>query len=184
MNVYDFDKTICDGDTAANFYLFLLRRYPRLLWRLPKVLVAGALFSLKLISGVQVRNMFYPAFMPFIDVEFEASVFWEERSNKIRSWYLAQCRPDDVITTASPDCLMRPIVKKLGVRLIATKVNIKTGRVIGKDNRGTVKPLNFLCEYPDAVIDNFYSDSHSDDPMAALAKKAFLVHGDEIMPWS
>ena len=37
--------------------------------------------------------------------------------------------------------------------------------------------------YPDAGIENFYSDSHSDDPLARLAQKAWLVKGDRLLPW-
>ena len=29
MNVYDFDKTIYDGDSTADFYLFSLRRHKK-----------------------------------------------------------------------------------------------------------------------------------------------------------
>ena len=32
-------------------------------------------------------------------------------------------------------------------------------------------------------IDEFYSDSHSDDPLAKISKKAFLVKGDRILDW-
>lgn len=33
------------------------------------------------------------------------------------------------------------------------------------------------------MIDEFYSDSHSDDPLARLAKQAFLVKGEKLTPW-
>ena len=31
MNVYDFDKTIYDGDSTADFYLFSLGRHKKIL---------------------------------------------------------------------------------------------------------------------------------------------------------
>ena len=36
MNVYDFDKTIYDGDSSVDFYKFSLKRHPKLarLWLL------------------------------------------------------------------------------------------------------------------------------------------------------
>ena len=44
MNVYDFDNTILRGDSTALFYLYCLRRTPRMLLRLPG-LAFGALFG-------------------------------------------------------------------------------------------------------------------------------------------
>ena len=37
--------------------------------------------------------------------------------------------------------------------------------------------------YDEGKIEAFYSDSHSDDPMAALAERAFLVKGERLLPW-
>ena len=42
MNVYDFDKTIYDGDSTMHFYLFCLRRHPRI-FPLAVPLVRGAI---------------------------------------------------------------------------------------------------------------------------------------------
>ena len=46
MNVYDFDNTIIRGDSTALFYMYCLRRTPRMVLRLP-ALAWGALFVLK-----------------------------------------------------------------------------------------------------------------------------------------
>ena len=35
MNVYDFDKTIYDGDSTLDFYLFSLKKNPMLIRFLP-----------------------------------------------------------------------------------------------------------------------------------------------------
>ena len=32
-------------------------------------------------------------------------------------------------------------------------------------------------------IEDFYSDSHSDDPMAGIAKRAFMVRGEKLSEW-
>ena len=39
----------------------------------------------------------------------------------------------------------------------------------------------FKEKFPDAVIDNFYTDSLNDQPMIDLAKNAFLVKGDRLI---
>ena len=43
--------------------------------------------------------------------------------------------------------------------------------------------IRFHARFPGAGIDEFYSDSHSDDPLAALAKRAYLVKGERLLPW-
>ena len=35
MNVYDFDKTIYDGDSTVDFYFFCLKQTPKMLKYLP-----------------------------------------------------------------------------------------------------------------------------------------------------
>ncbi|MBQ5641996.1 MAG: hypothetical protein IIV05_09365, partial [Ruminococcus sp.] len=48
---------------------------------------------------------------------------------------------------------------------------------------GAEKVRRFREQFGDAVTDAFYSDSHSDDPMAKIAQKAFMVKGEECKPW-
>lgn len=38
MNVYDFDNTIYDGDSSIDFYFFVLRKKPSIIFLLPKQL--------------------------------------------------------------------------------------------------------------------------------------------------
>ena len=38
-------------------------------------------------------------------------------------------------------------------------------------------------QYPGTVIDNFYSDSYADTPLAKLAKRAYMVDGDRVFDW-
>lgn len=40
MNVYDFDKTIYDGDSTADFYMFSLKRHKMILTLLPSLAAA------------------------------------------------------------------------------------------------------------------------------------------------
>jgi hypothetical protein len=43
--------------------------------------------------------------------------------------------------------------------------------------------VRLFRERYDGEIDSFYSDSHSDDPLARISKKAYLVKGDELTEW-
>ena len=44
MNVYDFDKTIYDGDSTADFYLFSLGRHKKILTLAPSLFGAFVRF--------------------------------------------------------------------------------------------------------------------------------------------
>ena len=66
---------------------------------------------------------------------------------------------------------------------MASKVDIHTGKYDGLNCHGEEKVIRFHEVYPDQKVENFYSDSRSDTPMAKLAEHAWLVNGDERRPW-
>ena len=60
---------------------------------------------------------------------------------------------------------------------------MKTGIYSGNNCHGEEKVARFNAAFPGAEIDNFYSDSHSDDPMARVAKRSFMVKGENLSEW-
>ena len=50
--------------------------------------------------------------------------------------------------------------------------------------RITEKVNRFKFSFPDEVINEFYSDSKSDFPLADIAMKAYFVKGDYIKEWN
>ena len=107
------------------------------------------------------------------------SAFWDRNMSKIKPWY--HPRPDDVILTASFDVTVGEACRRLGVtRLIASTINPETLEVTYL-NFNTNKPKR-LREVlgPDAVIDEFYTDSKFDQPMIDMARKGFMVKGNTI----
>ena len=85
--------------------------------------------------------------------------------------------------SASPYFLLRPICDELGIKhLIASDVDVKTGLYTGENCHGDEKVRLFKEKYG-GEIDEFYSDSHNDDPLARLSKKAFMVKGSKLTPW-
>lgn len=89
----------------------------------------------------------------------------------------------DLIISASPDFLILPICKRLNVRGIASKVNPQTGELLGPNCRGEEKVKRFNEVYPNETIDDFYSDSLSDLPLASIAHHAYLVKNQKICSW-
>ena len=80
--------------------------------------------------------------------------------------------------------MLKPICEKLGIKhLIASRVDPKTGKYSGENCHGKEKVRRFYEIFGKTEVDEFYSDSHSDEPMAKIAKKAFLVKGEAVSPW-
>ena len=97
---------------------------------------------------------------------------------------MSRRRPDDVIISASPRFLLEPVCDSLGVvHLIASEVSPQSGRYTGTNCHGEEKVRRFHEQFADAPIEEFYTDSRSDEPMARLAEKAFIVKGEKIKPY-
>lgn len=183
MNVYDFDKTIYNGDSSVDFYIFTLKKNPKILKHLPKQIFSIILYKLKRIDKTKMKEEFF-SFLQDINVESTLDEFWSIKEKKIKKWYIEQKREDDLIISASPEFLLRPICKKLGIKnLIASKVNKKTGKFEDENCKGAKKLELFNKEYKNKQIDNFYSDSISDKPLADTSHKAYLVRKDNILDW-
>ena len=112
-------------------------------------------------------------------VQSLVAAFWDKNFKRIKPWY--HPRPDDVILTASFDLTVGEACRRLGVHnLIASQVDLDTMEVTYL-NFNTNKPRRFReLMGPDAVVDEFYTDSKFDQPMIDMARHAFMVKGDRI----
>lgn len=183
MNVYDFDKTIYKGDSTVDFWKFCLKRKPRIVFEIPKVAVWAVKYKLGVCSKEQLKEKFYGFLRYFSNIDDEVNGFWSVNNHKIKQWYLKQKREDDVIISASPEFILKPICEQLGVMLICSKVDRKTGKLLGKNCHGKEKIHRFREVFLNEEVDDFFSDSYSDQPMAELANKAYLVDGNKRMSW-
>ncbi|MDR1418293.1 MAG: haloacid dehalogenase-like hydrolase [Endomicrobium sp.] len=181
FNTYDFDGTIYDGDSTVDFYLFSLKKSPKLLLTLLPNFVNVIRFKLKLITRSEFKEQFYKLFLPKIDTNKFVEQFWQAYEHKIKQWYLTQKQPSDLIISASADFLLEPICQKLSVHLLASKVDPKTGKLLSPNLRGIEKVKLFQKHYSNQTIDNFYTDQISDKPMMELAKHCFLVDKNKIL---
>jgi len=183
MNVYDFDNTIYDGDSSVDFYLFVLFRKPYLFIFLPFQIWSMVLFLTGIYSKERMKESFF-IFLRYISVYEMVSKFWKIKNKKIKSWYLQQKMDSDLIISASPEFLLEQMVcGYLGVKLIASLIDINTCKFIGNNCYGNEKIVRIFKKYPDCVIEKFYSDSLSDTPLAHIAKKAFLIQKNVITEW-
>lgn len=183
MNIYDFDGTIYPGDSTMHFYLYCLRRFPRVARHWP-ALIAAAARHLRDGDKTALKQTFLRFLGDIPDIEGVVAGFWDAHIGRIKPWYLAKRSTDDLILSASPEFLLRPACERLGIKhLIATIADPRTGRIEGLNCRDREKVRRFEAVYSASQIDAFYSDSHADDPMAALAPRAYYVTGHDIAPW-
>lgn len=176
MNVYDFDKTIYAKDSTVEFYLYCLRRHPHILLSAPQQIWGILLHALGKIDTTTMKSHFFAFLQKLRNTENLVLSFWEQNEKHIQPWYLERKAQTDVIISASPSFLLEPICAKLSIAtVIATNVSVSTGMISGKNCKGQEKVCRFHEHYPKATINEFYSDSLSDTPLASLAEYAFLV---------
>ena len=185
MNVYDFDKTIYDGDSTFNFYKFCAKKKPWLILRLWRVVVPFAKYLLGKGTKTAFKEKIFQSFQPKIDSEKYLSEFWKTNVKKIKKFYLDIQRDDDIIISASPYFLVKPCIDMLGIKyLYASDVDQKTGKYNGINCHGEEKVRRFEeAGFSRDDIEEFYSDSLSDSPLAEISKKAFVVSGEKLTDW-
>lgn len=183
MNVYDFDKTVFRGDSTARLAAYVMLRRPLAMLTLPAMGFGALMYALRIWPKRRFKEKVY-GFCRFVpDMDSLVRKFWEKERRRIYGWYVRRKRSDDVIISASSEFALRPICESLGVSLIATPVDRRTGRYLGENCHGAEKVRRFRQLYPNARVDEFYSDSLSDTPMAELAARAYLVHRGQINEW-
>ena len=184
MNVYDFDKTIYEKDSTIDFYLYCMRHHPVIILCLPHQIISFLKYKMKMIHKTQFKSDFF-CFMKKLDNPQEDIVrFWDLNQKKIKQWYIKQQKRDDVVISASPAFLLKVICDRLGIEfLIASEVDIHSGRFIGENCYGTEKVNRFKQVFKEESIHQFYTDSYSDLPLAQIAEEAFIVKKDRILCW-
>lgn len=185
MNVYDFDKTIYDGDSTVDFYKYCLKNYPVIYKKIPEVVLFGVLFKLGITKKKDFKSRFFKFATLIPNLEEAVADFWSINKNKIKKFYINTQRDDDILISASPTFILDEICKILNIKhLYATNVDLKTGKIIGENCYGEEKVRRFYeAGHNKDSIDKFYSDSLSDSPLAEISKEAFIVKKENLIPW-
>lgn len=186
MRVFDFDGTIYDGESLFDLYLYSARHDPKVFRYIAPVLRYAVKYKLgratleQMEYGVGKMTEGYLTELSrskrVASVEQLVDDFWDRNYSRIKPWY--QPESDDVILTASFSLTVGEACRRLGVRnLVASEVDVGTMKVTYL-NFSTNKAKRFRELYgPDAVIDEFYTDSKFDQPMIDMARHAFMVKG-------
>lgn len=135
-------------------------------------------------SEAKMQRKFFGYLTLIDDFDEQIKLYWDENEKKISSWYLKQKRPDDLIISASPTCIIEPIAKRLGVNFMATEFDREYGVFVNNMMYAKEK-AKYIIDQGFPMIENFYSDSLSDTPLALCAEKAHLVtnNASTVIDW-
>lgn len=179
--LYDFDGTIYDGDSSVDFFKFCLKKDKTIYKMLPKLAINYLAYKSKNITDTQLKEYIFSFLKNFKNIDKVVKEFWETHESKIKNFYLEKKHDQDIIISASPKFLLKPICEKLKVKdLIASDVDKTTGKFKKPNNRGEAKVKEFYKKYPNAEILEMYSDSLHDKPLLDLAKKSYFVKKNKL----
>lgn len=143
-----------------------------------------ALYWLGAEDRVSVRSTFFRFLQEVDDVERHIQLFWQKNRHKI-TFPAASQKPAGarIIISASPEFLLAPLAKELHAKLIiATRVDMHSGRLLSNYCYGHEKVVRFMAEASAAPVRAAYSDSLSDLPMLQLADRAYIVKRHKVIP--
>ena len=183
INLYDFDKTIYDGDSTADFMKYILKKHPSTIRFMPRMGIAALKYALKIIDKTKMKEEFYSIFSSIDDIDKLLEEFWKTHENKIKDFYLEKDHSNDIIISASPEFLLKPMTDKLKVKdMMASKVNKKTGKYEGINCHDVEKVRRLNEKYSNYKVMESFSDSiTSDKPILELAENAYQVKGKKLI---
>lgn len=185
MNVYDFDNTIFYSDSMLRFIGFCLIKHPKLIFTfLPNLIKHFILKKTGKIKASRLRAKINSIVRYLDNPDEDVKLFWDKNEKHIAKWYLDQRKDDDMIITASPEYLLKPIADKYGITLISTVIDKETGTMIGNVRLAKGK-AKFIIGLDMPMIHNFYSSTLTDTPLALLAEKSYIVKNkaQTVEPW-
>lgn len=184
MNVYDFDNTIYDGETLVDMVLYFMRHDPKVWPYLPKLAYVWCKDIFHLYT-VEEAAKGYSSFLEgyFIkakDFEKNIGAFWDTHQNRIKPFYKELQKENDIVVSGTMDFILEEIMKRLEIRnYVGSSIDAETGkfkRLCIMENKVTA----FREFWPDAHIDNFYTDSMNDKAMMDISDHVFLVKKNKI----
>ena len=185
MNVYDFDGTIFFSDCSIGFARWCMARRPKLWFTyLPHVVKGLIQYKTGKIPNHKMQRKMFSFLTQIDDFDVQIERYWDKYENRISAWYLAQKKPDDLIISASPACIIGPIAKRLGVNYVASEFDREYGVFLNNLMYAKEK-ARYILDHGFPMIENFYSDSLADTPLALCAEKAHLVtdHASTVIDW-
>lgn len=183
-NIYDFDDTIYKGDTFIDLLKYSFLRHPFLLLNsIFKTIPLYFKYKKNSIPFERVKETLLSFLFKINNKDKYIKKFINSKKENIKTWYINNQKENDIIISASYEIWIKPFCNEIGIKnVIATKTD-NIGNIIGKNCKREEKVRRLNEEFPNIVIDESYSDSQTDIPMLEVAKKAFVVEDDILVPY-
>lgn len=175
-DIYDFDKTVYPYDSETIFLFQNMLKRPWLWFLLPYQAVCITLFFLGF--GDKFKGKCF-IFLKFTDGQKLVKDFWCKQEKKIYPFFSKKNRNyPTIVCSASPEYLIRPICEKYGVdKIIATRADIRNGKMIGANCKNAEKVRRIKEEMPDANFRRVLSDDlKSDIHIFRLGKECYYAN--------
>lgn len=184
MNIYDFDNTIYNGDTNKDILLYSFKKHPfKVIKALNKTKKLERDYKRGLITFERVKEAMLSFLFEIDDLNGYIEKFVSSHMKNIKPWYLSRKTDYDIIISASYELWIIPFCKKLGIKYVLATKTDKDGHIIGKNCKGEEKVKRLASTIPNAQIITSYSDSESDLPILNIAKTAYVVEGNKLIPY-
>ena len=85
-DLYDFDGTIYDGDSGIDIFFFALKKYPKIIRRVPKIVWFAILKVLKIISMERFKSIVFSFLNDIDDIDEFVLEFWEKHEKKLKKF--------------------------------------------------------------------------------------------------
>ncbi len=184
MNIYDFDNTIYNGDTNKDILLYSFKKHPfKVIKALNKTKKLERDYKRGLITFERVKEAMLSFLFEIEDLNGYIEKFVDSHMKNIKPWYLSRKTDYDIVISASYELWIIPFCKKLGIKYVLATKTDKDGHIIGKNCKGEEKVKRLVNTIPNAQIVTSYSDSESDLPILNIAKTAYVVEGNKLIPY-
>lgn len=209
LAIFDIDYTLTKRETFIELYLFMLRKDFRLLKYIPRVIISGILYGLKIYNETQTKETFSKFLCGIKEEDMKKLVkeFYNERLSKILY--------EDAINTirkfksegykiylisASPEIYLNEFynIKEVDM-IIGTRLKVENGIykniIEGENNKGEakVRRLKEVLQKENIEVDfknsYMFSDSLSDSPLFDIVGNPYLInykkkhHKIKILNW-
>lgn len=196
LAIFDVDFTITKRETLIELFLFMLKKNPRFIVFVPRIIMTGLLYGIKIIDEKKSKETFIKFISGIDEKEMKLIVkdFYEKRLSKI----LYVDAIDTIkklkskgykiyLISASPEVYLEEFynIKEVDM-VIGTKIKVENGKyknsIEGKNNKGEekVKRLMEVLKKQNVEVDfknsYMFSDSLADLPLFNLVGNQYLIN--------
>lgn len=184
MNIYDFDDTIYNGDTNKDIIMYSFKKHPfKVVKALKKTKKLEVDYKRGLISFERVKEAMLSFLFEIDNLDEYIEKFVDLHIKKIKPWYLSRRSNNDIVISASYELWIVPFCKRLGIKYVLATRTDRDGNILGKNCKGEEKVKRLASVIPNAQVLTSYSDSESDLPILKMAKTAYVVEGNKLVPY-